>query len=382
MPEEIPAQRPGTQGADYGPPPTALDLALMQNVIDETVRISEVPGLMAAVVDDTAGVAPLASGIADMATGEPLRHDFVGRAGGATQTFVATVVMQLVGEGRLSLEDKVEDHLPGLIPWGGQITVRQLLNHTAGIDDYLELDRFKDKNQYLKDRWTTFPPAALVALATANGPVVPPGNWFFGFTDFVVVGMIVEKVTGRTVQQEVTDRIIKPLGLKHTVFPTTEPDIPFRYHARGYFHMDDGSYLDVTELNPSLAGAGRSLISNIPDLITFWRELVVGRRLLADEQWKQMFTFLPVLNPSPAPDSHEGILAAQGLGIIRIVHPCGVVSYGSHGAGMHGWDTSVHVSADGSRAVAGMVNQYIEDEKQGAVLLAFLTAGYCSTSIF
>lgn len=368
--------------AETGPPPAPLDPGLVRRVAEETVRVGEVPALMGLIVDAKAGELPLAVGTADLATGRPARHDLAGRVGGATQTLVAAALLQMVGEGKLSLNDTIESHLPGLIPWGDEATVRQLLNHTAGIEDFQELRRFKDKNEYLRERWTTFAPAELVRIAVEHGQVVPIGTWYFAFTDFVAIGMIIENLTGRTVQEEVTRRIIEPLGLRNTFFPGTQPDIPFQDHARGYFHLDDGSYLDVTELNPSLAGAGRSLISTMPDLIAFWRELVTGQTLLAEPEWQEMFTFLPVADPSPAPDSHEGIQAAQGLGIIRVVHPCGVVSYGSHGAGMYGFDTSVHVSADGTRAVGGMVNQYIEDEKQGAVLLAYLTAGYCSTSFF
>lgn len=372
----------GPVPAELGPPPAALDPDLVRHVAQETVRIGEVPALMGLIVDKHAGTIPLAVGIGDLATGEAARHDLAGRVGGATQTLVATVLLQLVDEGKLTLDDPIEQHLPGLIPWGDQATVRQLLNHTAGLEDFQELRRFKDKYKYLKERWATFAPADLIRVAVAEGQARPTGTWYFAFTSFIAVGMIIESVTGRTVQEEVTQRIIKPLGLRSTFFPVTQPDIPFRYHARGYFHLDDGSYLDVTELNPSLAGAGRSLISSMPDLIRFWQELVTGDTLLSEKQWREMFTFLPVADPSPAPDSHEGIQAAQGLGIIRVVHPCGVVSYGSHGAGMHGFDTSVHVSADGTRAVGGMVNQYIEDEKQGAVLLAYLTAGYCSISFY
>jgi D-alanyl-D-alanine carboxypeptidase len=375
-------QAAGPVPADLGPPPAPLDPALVQHVAEETCRIGEVPALMGLIVDRDAGTLPLAIGTADLRTGEHARHDLVGRVGGATQTLVATAVLQMVGEGKLSLDDTIEQHVPGLVPWGEQVTLRSLLNHTSGIEDFQELRRFKDKNEYLAERWTTFSPSDLIRIAVESGPVVPVGTWYFGFTNFVAVGMIIESVTGNTVQAEVTRRIIEPLGLRNTFFPVTQPDIPFRYHARGYFHLDDGSYLDVTELNPSLAGAGRSLLSNMPDLVTFWRALVAERSLLPDSLWREMFTFLPVADPSPAPDSHDGIQAAQGLGIIRVVHPTGVVSYGSHGAGMHGFDTSVHVSADGSRAVGGMVNQYIEDEKQGAVLLAYLTAGYCSTSFF
>jgi len=375
-------QNAGPIPAESGPRPAKLDPDLIQHVAEETVRIGQVPALMGLIVDRDAGTLPLAVGTANLDTGEPARHDLVGRVGGATQTLVATALLQLVDENELSLDDTIEQHLPGLIPWGDRATVRHLLNHTAGIEDFQELRRFKDKNEYLAERWTTFAPSDLIRIAVECGQVAPIGTWYFGFTNFVAVGMIIEKLTGATVQEEVTRRIIEPLGMRNTFFPTTQPDIPFRHHARGYFHLDDGSYLDVTELNPSLAGAGRSLLSNMPDLITFWQALVSERSLLSDTQWREMFTFLPVSDPSPAPDSHDGIQAAQGLGIIRVVHPTGVVSYGSHGAGMHGFDTSVHVSADGSRAVGGMVNQYIEDEKQGAVLLAYLTAGYCSTSFF
>jgi D-alanyl-D-alanine carboxypeptidase len=371
------AAQPAAAHPDTGPPLPPVDPVVMQQVIDDMLAESKVPGAMAEVVDARAGDIRLASGTANLQTGAPMRYDLAGRVGGSTQTFVAAATLQLAGEGRLRLDDTVEQYLPGLIPWGREITLRQLLDHTAGLADYLELPRFKDQNQFLNERWTRFTPEQLVGFAVDQGQVVPPGEWYFSFTDFVVVGMIIKKVTGRSAQAEVTDRIIRPLGLRHTFFPTTQKSIPFR-HAHGYLHLEDGRYVDVTRLDPSLASTGRGMISTVPDLIKFWRALLTTNKVLSPAMRRQMLTFKQIDGPPPAPDVPD-IKVAQGLGIIRIQHPCGTVSYGSHGAGMHGWDTTVHLSADGTRAAAGIVNQYIQDEVQGAVLVGFLTAAFCST---
>ncbi len=357
-------------------PPTPLDRPLLQRIVDDMVGYSGVPGAVAQVVDNQAGKLNFSSGVADRNSGKPITTDMAGRVGGSSMTFVATVTLQLVEERKIQLDAPVERYLPGLIPWGNQITVRQLLYHTSGLADHLQLPRFADKALYLNERWKTFTPAELVRLAVDEGPITTPGEWYFSYTNYIAVGMIIEKVTGHTPQYEVTKRIILPLKLRSTYFPVVLPIIPFK-HSQGYFHMDDGSWIDVTELNPSAAGAARGLISTVPDLVTFWRALLAERKLLKPATLRQMLTFISLQVPGPGPGVPD-IQVGQGLGIIQITYSCGVTSYGSHGAAMHGFDTTVHVSKDGSRAASAMVNQYTNDETQGPVLVPFLGAVFCS----
>lgn len=142
--------------------------------------------------------------------------------------------------------------------------------------------------------------------------------------------------------------------------------------------MGEDGWLDVTELNPTAAGAARGLISNVPDLMTFWRALLVEGKLVKKPLLDQMLDFLPVFDPGPGPSPIPDVRTVyQGLGIIKIDYSCGTSSYGSHGAAMHGFDTTVHVSADGSRAASAMTNEYTDDLRQGPVLVPFLIAAFC-----
>lgn len=372
----LPFGPPASADATPIPPPTPLDAGLMQQITNEMVSLGQVPGATSEVRDlKTGEVLRLAAGKADLATGRDMRPGLDGRVGGNTMTFIATVTLQLVAEHRLGLDDSVEKYLPGKIPWGGQITIRELLNHTSGLADYLELPQFMNREQYLPQRFETFTPDQLLAFGVGMGQAVPVGTWNFSYTNYIAMGMILEKVTHESVQDLVTDRIIRPLHLKDTYFPYTRTTIPFP-HADGYFWLaDKQQWVDVTDENPSLAWAARGIISNVPDLMKFYEALFVHGTLLRPAQVNEMLGFIPVYKPGPG---GPPISVAQGLGIVKVTWPCGVSSYGTFGSWMYGYDSVVHISEDRTRLVGGMVNEYIDDVAQGPVLVPTLVAGFCS----
>jgi D-alanyl-D-alanine carboxypeptidase len=364
------------------PSPTPLDTAVMQQVVDEMSSHSGVPGGISHVWDATAGYHTFVTGKADLATNAPMTPNLNGRMGGSTMTFVSVVALQLVREGKLSLTDPVSKHLPGKIPWGDELTIRNLLSQTSGIEDYLGLPQFAEPDLYLSSgaRWKTYRPDQLLAFGVEAGPVVPVGTWNFSYTDFVALGMIIEKITGDTIQHQVTERIITPLKLSRTVFPGTEVAIPFP-HAKGYLRLSNGEYTEITELNPSLEWAARGLISNVADLVSFFKGLFVDHALLAEHELADMLDFTPVYAPGPGGGGPQ-IGVAQGLGVISVTWPGGVTSYGTFGSLMHSYDSLVHVSADRSRVVATMVNQYVNDATQGPVLLPTVLAAMCGIQSF
>ena len=195
---------------------------------------------------------------------------------------MATVVLQLVGEGRLSLSDTVERWLPGILPYGDQITVRQLLNHTSGVPDYT----FEPLVAlYRGDRFRSWRPRELVALIADRPPDFAAGTaWSYSNTDYVLAGLIVERVTGHRLGREVERRIFRPLRLRDSSFPT---DFPFLRgpHARGYsLQLDDElnfvePLFDITVYNPSLAWGSGNMVSDLDDLARFFRALLAGRLL-------------------------------------------------------------------------------------------------------
>ncbi|MFI9064310.1 serine hydrolase domain-containing protein [Streptomyces sp. NPDC053429] len=178
------------------------------------------------------GTVTARSGVGDLVTHRPVSTDGYLRLGSTTKTFAATVVLQLVGEGRISLDQTVEQLLPGVVSGTGNdgrtITVRDLLQHTSGLSDYIYgVCPDPSAQTYFANRWRAYQPEEVVALAMRHEPDFPAGTgWAYSNTNYVLAGMIIEKITGRTWEQQVPDRILRPLGLERTDTPGTKPFLP------------------------------------------------------------------------------------------------------------------------------------------------------------
>jgi D-alanyl-D-alanine carboxypeptidase len=357
------------------PAPQRIDPGELRRLLDQIVAAGA-PGA-AALVRDEHGVQQAASGLADLRTGRPMRPKLNYRVASVTKPFVATVVLQQVAEGRLSLSDTVERWLPGILPYGGQVSIRQLLNNTSGVPEYLLvplLELYESK----QGRFRSWTPRELVALVAGQSPLFPPGTTYsYSNTNYVLAGLIVEAATGRTLGQELKRRIIRPLGLRDTFFPVNRPDIPGR-NARGYSlplgdqgPVLDGPLLDFTVYNPSLAWAAGNLVSDLADLQRFFRALLDGR-LLPPELLAEMTTTVPI-----------GQGAGYGLGLLVLETPCGRLI--GHDGGIPGFITIVLSTQDGRRQFGIMVNQFFTtpavDQAYGQVVveiaMGLLEGGLC-----
>ncbi|WP_329005252.1 beta-lactamase family protein [Kribbella sp. NBC_00709] len=226
------------------------------------------------------------SGVAELGTTHkvPVAGRF--RAGSITKTFVSTVVLQLVAEGRIRLDDSVEHWLPGVVPNGENITVRELLNHTSGLYDYKNTLPMPPSEEFYALQFRTWTATEQIQRALANPPVFkkPGSQYDYSNTNYLLVGEIIKKVTGRTYAEEIERRIIRPLGLHGTTMPGASVRIPGP-HPHGYVPKDGGQ-LDFTEMNPTLFGAGGDIISTTHDLNRFFAALLGGHllpaRLLAE----------------------------------------------------------------------------------------------------
>ena len=329
----------------------------------DTLRRYGAPGVLVE-VDTPGGDVRVRSGYGDVAKRIPVAWDAKFRIGSYTKTYVAATVLQLVGERKLSLDDKVERFLPGLIRSKGndgrKITVRQLLQHTSGLPEYfMGVTNLGTPEDFLKNRFHTFTERDLVSLSMQFPSEFAPGSsWDYSNTNYVVAGMIIKKVTGHTWQQEVRKRIVKPLGLRDTYLPGTIPTIP-RPHAVGYQRFagpgatpEDPRYgepIDATLLNPSMAGAAGEMISTTDDANRFLRALITGR-VLKPAQLAEMLRTV---------DSNDRLKsrwpgARYGLGIVWAQNSCG--GYWSHGGDIPGFMTRNGVSPDGSRSVTVSIN--------------------------
>lgn len=227
------------------------------------------PGALLSVSGPGLGSYSGASGRADQATGAPLAPGARVRVASVSKLFVAVVAMQLVQEGWLLLDHSVEHWLPGLVPGGDQISVRQLLGHRSGLPDYLE-DGFVGRARREPER--VWAPAELVAEALRKPRRVAPGDFAYANTNYILLGMIVERVTGNSLERELQQRIVAPLGLRSTALapPRADPGDLARGYVRGK---------DYTALNMSLAWAAGGVISTVDDLDRFMRALLGGELL-------------------------------------------------------------------------------------------------------
>ncbi|MFB7474039.1 serine hydrolase domain-containing protein [Kitasatospora sp. NPDC056184] len=311
------------------------------------------------------------AGVTDLDSRRPARADGRFRIGSVTKTFVSTVVLQLVDEGKLRLDDPVERHLPGVVPNGGAITLRHLLNHTSGLDDYLDDPRFLFKGEeslrtFLAGRrWQDYRPAELIEAGVGRPPHFPPGRgWHYSNTNYILVGEVVRKVTGHRWQREVERRIVEPLRLKDTVFPGSSPGVPGP-HAHGYARLPEGP-VDITLINPTVGDAAGNGISTTADLNRFHAALF-GGALLSPARFAEMTTVVPATDL----DAH------YGLGLIRYDLPCGEVW--GHTGGVPGYSTVWLGSKDGTRQFALSFNDVAGVESPGthAAMNAFVRTASC-----
>ncbi|MFC6887120.1 serine hydrolase domain-containing protein [Actinomadura yumaensis] len=344
------------------PPASAEAGSPLQKALDGVVAAGA-PGAVAEFQGER-GVWRGASGVADVRSPRPPDPRSHWRIASITKTFTATVTLQLAGEGRIGLDDPVGRYLPGLLPDGDRITVRMLLQHTAGTYNYVA-DLLGTPQQVRDTYRTTYRPADLVGIANAHGPAFPPGErWAYDNTGYIVLGMLIEKVTGRPADRVVTDRIVRPLGLAHTRFPVTGTRLP-RPRLHGYFPDERGRPEDITAANPSSGWTTGAMISNAADLNAFLRALLGGRllppRLLAEMR-----------RTVRAEDATRG----YGLGLRRNELPCGRTVWGNIGIAF-GYTT--YAFQDGRRAltVVGSLAGPPDWSRLEPALSRVLTTAFC-----
>jgi D-alanyl-D-alanine carboxypeptidase len=310
------------------------------------------------------------------------------REGSNTKTMMATLVLQLVAEGKLALTDPVSKWLPGNVPNGQAITLRMLLDHTSGLFDYTG-DPAMVPSILGKDRrsWTS---AELLAVGVKQDPLFAPGTqWSYSSTNYAAIGAVLERVTGSSLADLVRDRIARPLKLTHTYYATGST---WRgRHAHGYepdaAHMPAGvpaefrdfagarhdGHVDVSGNDPAWGGAAGAMVSSAQDWSRFYTALMSGR-LLPAAQLVQMLTTVPIF-----PDQPGG--PGYGLGIQTGTTPCG--TFWGHDGGLPGY-LSVNVTdRSGSRTATMLVAteswaEFGDDPQIAAAGQALQTAVICT----
>ncbi|AYF76750.1 class A beta-lactamase-related serine hydrolase [Nocardia yunnanensis] len=282
---------------------------------------SGMPGAQV-VLDGAEGRRVVSAGVGDLAGGVPYAEGAHFRIGSVTKSFVATVVLQLVAEGAVELDAPIARYLPGVVRGNGndgeRISVRQLLQHTSGLADFAPEDPSRKLPQQLDQTgdgkaYRDLGAAEVVGIAMSMPPQFEPGARFeYTNTNYVLLGMLIERLTGRTLADAIAGRILEPLALHDTYFPVAGDTSIRDPHPLGYRKVD-GNWVDATDTEVAWAGAAGAMISTGADLNRFFAALVSGK-LLAPAQLGQMEQTVPM---EPSGEMN------YGLGLIRLHLPCG-----------------------------------------------------------
>ncbi len=349
-----PSQRERTPALMYQNPVLAAGL---QQLLDTVAERPGHPGITMYVHVDGEGTWVGAAGLANRETQQPVQPDDRFRIASVSKTFVATVVLQLVQEGVLGLDDSVEQWLPGVVPNGANITVRQLLSHTSGLYDYL--DYHFEQLYFGEEPLRVWKPAEMVAHGVSRDTYFAPGEpgkWKYSNTNYILLGMIVEQASGESLAQVLRTRLFAPLGLNNTFLEDYE-EIPAGF-VHGYIGDDDYTYASLC------AWAAGGIISNAEDVATFAQALFAGE-LLSEPMMQEMLSFVPV--DFPAGEVYHYPL--YGLGVAKNIEGLSLATQGAapaqtrfgevwgHIGGLSGFKSVMAYKPDNGVTVVVLVNQ-------------------------
>lgn len=327
-----------------------LDAALAAAVADQTI-----PGAAAEVRSGDC-VWQGAAGVADLEASTPLAPDDLFRVGSITKSFASTVVVMLSVEGALGLDDPISDYVSD-VPNGDNITIRHVLSHTSGLYNMTDDPTFFDDPDRV---WT---PAEMVAFATAHPPSFDPGQgWEYSNTGYIIVGMIIEDVTGSTAAAEIRSRILDPLALSSTYLDGSEPAVPGL--VKGYSDAGVPDYVDITHaFDPSAAWTAGAMVSTTTDLNTFYDALLTGG-LVEPAALSEMMTFVPA-----------GGGVEYGLGLFRLPTPLGPVV--GHSGGIWGFLSESRHTPDSELDISVLINSSSDNvgAVNGALVTVLIEAG-------
>lgn len=331
----------------------------LDRAVTDAMQSAGIPGALVGVWSPE-GQYVKAFGVADTATGSPMKTDFYSRIGSVTKTFTATAVLQLVDDGKVSLEDPIADYVEG-VPNGESITVRQLADMRSGLVDYTKTDEFFAA--MTSDPKREFTPQQLLDWSFAEPASFAPGQRVeYSNTNYVLLGLLVEKATGKPLSDYLTERILNPLGLSDTSFPDRsqfpEP------HAQGYTERleGDGPPVVATSWTTSFAWAAGAMVSTLEDLRVWLPALAEGTLLSPRLQQQRLST-------APEPGSPDDF--GYGMGIFTVAGWIG------HNGSVPGYQTVAVYLPERTMTLVVMINTDVAVPDAGdpsGVLAAAITS--------
>lgn len=316
----------------------------LDSVLNHAMLEDSIPGVIGGVWIPGKGEYIFSKGVSELGANTPRTMDQIIRIGSITKTFTATVFLQLCDEGKVALNDKLDKYFPQ-VPNAKDITMRMLLDMTSGLGDFLDSPPLDSAFFHHGDAASRkFTDEELLELSIKLPPVFSPGEagkWNYSNINYLLLGMIIKKVTGNPWEQEIENRIIKKLNLKHTQVPTS-PELPAPY-CHGY--MKDtltGKVVDVTVMEPSITGSAGCMISTIGDL-TEWSKALTNGILLSDTMQAERMKLVPTFKMD---------FMKYGLGILDFV------GFSGHNGGITGFNTSMYYNKDKNALFVLNVNMF------------------------
>jgi D-alanyl-D-alanine carboxypeptidase len=280
---------------DTAEDPNQPFISKMKAVTDSIIQNTHVPGIVALVVDHKKGIDWLyTDGYSDVPNKLPMDGSYTFRLASVTKTMTVTVLLQLVDEGKLSLNDKLSQYFPTW-PKSDSITIKMLCNMTSGISNYVANQLFQQTKS--SDPQKVWSPQELIDLGLTEFYFSPGSSWAYSNTNTYIIGLIIELLTGNTLESEITNRIIIPLNLSKTGFLTSGLTFPGP-HGRGYCWGEYKENEDLTEYyDISMAWAAGSAYGTPRELLKYAEALVKGG-LISDSLQKRRLNDMVKLNPT------------------------------------------------------------------------------------
>ena len=286
--------------------PAHADLTSELNtIVTNTMSQDGIPGVMVGVWQGDTQIAFVADGYSDLATLTPISEDDEFKIGSVTKSMTVTVLLQLADEGLVNLDDPIDDYVPGTV--NGTATLRQLANMTSNIPNYSAVPAFQQAlGENPQQTWTD---AQLVGFANTQTPTNAPGvgPWSYSNTNTVLLGMVIAKVTGNSLQQEMTTNIFTPLGMTHTLYPNANVSSLTAPYLHGYNVPNDASS-DVSDALSSSVFSGAGAVYSTIDDLAIWGQALGQGTLLSANMQAQRLQFINAGQGAPYYDSY-------GLGI-------------------------------------------------------------------